>query len=193
MSGTQPTSGVATGPYRWADFVALPDDDRRELIDGHFIETDMPIWLHEFVVAQLTFALVGWSDRGRRGSVVTSGYKVRVNDRRGVMPDVQFFRPGNRPDPRSTALSEGRPDLAVEVISPSSARFDRVAKLGYYAQLGVPEYWIVDADAGSIDRLVLDDGVYIQDEVAPQKTFEPPSFPGLAIDLDLLFHPPRDP
>jgi Uma2 family endonuclease len=37
--------------------------------------------------------------------------------------------------------------LAVEVVSPSSARADRVKKRLLYQQRGVATYWVVDADA----------------------------------------------
>jgi Uma2 family endonuclease len=42
--------------------------------------------------------------------------------------------------------------LAVEVLSPSSAHFDRVRKRRFFQRVGVPEYWIVDVDARLIER-----------------------------------------
>jgi Uma2 family endonuclease len=42
--------------------------------------------------------------------------------------------------------------LAVEVVSPGSARSDRVDKRDYYMKAGVPEYWVVDVDARVIER-----------------------------------------
>lgn len=42
--------------------------------------------------------------------------------------------------------------LAVEVISPSSARTDRYKKRVLYQSEGVPEYWIVDAAARFVER-----------------------------------------
>jgi Uma2 family endonuclease len=42
--------------------------------------------------------------------------------------------------------------LAVEIISPSSIRVDRVTKRDHYLDVGVPEYWIVDLDARIIER-----------------------------------------
>lgn len=56
----------------------------------------------------------------------------------------------------------GRPDaacgsvrgllLAVEVLSPSTARADRQTKRRLYQDEGVPEYWIVDLDARVVER-----------------------------------------
>jgi Uma2 family endonuclease len=82
------------------------------------------------------------------------------------------------------ALEHGRPDLAVEIISPSSRRYDRVKKLGWYARIGVPEYWIVDAEAHTIERLLLSRGRYVVDGSAEgATTFAPKTFAGLAIPL----------
>jgi Uma2 family endonuclease len=44
------------------------------------------------------------------------------------------------------------PSLVIEVISPSTARYDRVVKRRFYQRMGVPEYWSVDVDARMIDR-----------------------------------------
>jgi len=67
-----------------------------------------------------------------------------------VQPDV-FVLPlvdGRRP---RTAEEIGHPLLFIEVLSPSTARYDRVVKRGRYQRYGV-EYWIVDLDARLLER-----------------------------------------
>jgi len=181
-------SPAAAAPYTWDDFVALDEDDRRELIDGELVEVEVPRRKHEQIVGMLVFFLVAWAEGGR-GGVLPSGYKLRVSDRRGVMPDVQFYRQGNDAAlDQEDGLVRGRPDLVVEVISPSSQRYDRVTKLRWYAQLGIPEYWLVDAAARTLERLVLREGAYsIADALAEGETFQPESFQGLEIPLSKLW------
>ena len=180
---------AATAPFTWDDFVALGEDDLRELIDGELVEVEVPTWKHEEVVATLCFFLRLWSEAGNGGRVAASGYKLRVSDRRGVMPDVQFYRRGNDASVEQDAgLVSGRPDLVVEVVSPSSRRFDRVTKLRWYAQLAIPEYWIVDTDARTLERLVLREGAYvIADSRAEDETFRPESFEAMVIPLAKLW------
>jgi Uma2 family endonuclease len=186
---TSPTAGGAR--YTWNDFIALDDEDKRELIDGELIEVEVPTFTHEEVVGELVIALGNWKYT-HGGSVLPSGYKVRISDRRGLMPDVQFFRKGNTPDKdQDQGLVRGHPDLVVEVISPSSRRYDRVTKLNWYAGHGVPEYWIVDPKEKTLERLVLRDGSYaIATSLAGSKaTFRPETFDGLEIPLERLWGP----
>jgi Uma2 family endonuclease len=179
-------SPAASAPYTWDDFVALGEDDLRELIDGELVEVEVPKRQHERIVARLCFFLTGWADAGHGGEALSSGYKVRISERRGVMPDVQFYARGNENEPleQEDGLVRGRPDLVVEVVSPSSQRYDRVTKLRWYAQLGVPEYWLVDGGARTLEQLVLRDGHYlIAASLAEEETFRPGSFEGLEIPL----------
>jgi Uma2 family endonuclease len=190
MSHTPDVSSTAPNArFTWDDFVALEEDDLRELIDGELVEVEVPTDSHEYIVGQVVTALNVWANAGHGGRALVSGYKVRISDRRGVMPDVQFYRTGNDASRRQqVGLVEGRPDLVVEVVSPSSARYDRVTKLRWYAQLGVPEYWLVDPVEQSIQRLVLRDGVYaIVESLAGDEVFRPASFEGLEIPLARLW------
>ena len=43
-------SSAASAPYTWDDFVALEEDDLRELIDGELVEVEVPTKLHEYIV-----------------------------------------------------------------------------------------------------------------------------------------------
>ncbi|HEY6460829.1 MAG TPA: Uma2 family endonuclease [Polyangiaceae bacterium] len=183
-----PPSAAGAG-FSWDDFVALDEDDLRELIDGELVEVEVPTFEHEHIVARLITSLTNWADAGHGGHAVASGYKVRISERRGVMPDVQFYRQGNVvPRAQQVGLSSGAPDLVVEIVSPSSRRYDRVTKLRWYASLGVPEYWILDPQARALECLVLRDGVYsIAASHADDETFAPESFEGLVIPLAQLW------
>lgn len=93
----------------WKEFLALPDDDRRELIEGRLVEIDVPTQLHEHIVAMLIYSLMAWRKAGGGGRVLAWGYKVRIRDDQAFMPDVQYFKSGGVVPEQG--LTEGGPDL----------------------------------------------------------------------------------
>lgn len=184
------TAGVL-GPHTWEEFVALDEDDPRELIDGELVEVEVPNEAHEHAVAELVYGLMAWGEAHAGTRVFASGYKVRVAPKRGVMPDVQLFLPTNpRKRGNDQGLAKGHPDLVVEIVSPSSRRYDRVIKLRYYASIGVPEYWLVDPEARTVERLVLGEKGYVIVQVeADDEIFRPPMLEGFALHLARLWLP----
>ena len=57
--------------------------------------------------------------------------------------------------------------LAVEIVSPGTARVDRVAKMADYAEAGIPSYWIIDLEGEvTLDSFTLVDGGYRQERAA---------------------------
>jgi Uma2 family endonuclease len=182
----------AHGSWTWGEFVALDESDRRELVEGDLVEVEAPTDIHEYIVTLLAFFLTAWARPRRAGFALVSGYKIRIDEHRGVMPDVQFYRTGNRAVRTRQALESGRPDLVVEVVSESSGRYDRVTKLRYYAGIGVPEYWLVDPVARTLERLLLNRDKYLIDtSAAMSEVFRPDSFEGLEIPLDNLWTIPE--
>jgi Uma2 family endonuclease len=176
------------GPYTWSDFIELDEDDPRELLDGHLVEIEVPTLMHEAIVADLIVVLGSWARERKAGLVVASGYKVRIGERRGAMPDLQFFRTGNVPVDQQKGLERGHPDLAIEVISPTSRSKDSVRKLYDYAAIGAPEYWLVDPEARTLTRMVLREGAYsIVEAVEGDAVFRPEGFEDLEIDLGRLW------
>lgn len=192
LHATRPLESAA--PVTWEDFVHLPDDDRRELIDGALVEVEVPTFLHEFIVALLVHRLTGWALE--HGAVVlASGYRVRVRGDIGFMPDVQLYRSRarvTRPE-AAQGLEDGAPDLAIEVISPTSGRHDRVTKFNGYAAIGVTEYWLVDPQARLLEQFVLDGEHYrLEARLADDALFEPKTLPGLSLPLATLWDLPAD-
>jgi Uma2 family endonuclease len=152
------------------------------------VEVEVPTWTHESIVATLIVNLGTWARLKKAGRVIGSGYKLRIDDRRGLMPDVQLYRRGNSPVGQEAGLEKGRPDLVIEVISPSSRSKDSVRKLHDYASLEIPEYWLLDPEARTLERLFLREGTYsILEALEGNAIFRPEGFEGLEIDLGLLW------
>lgn len=192
LHATRPSESAA--PVTWEDFVHLPDDDRRELIDGALVEVEVPTFLHEWIIGELLFALKLWA-RQNGAVALPSGYRIRVGDDRGFMPDLQLYRSRarvTRPE-AAQGLEDGAPDLAIEVISPTSGRHDRVTKFNGYAAIGVTEYWLVDPQARLLEQFVLDGEHYrLEARLADDALFEPKTLPGLSLPLATLWDLPTD-
>jgi Uma2 family endonuclease len=124
---------------------------RYELVDGELLVTPSPALPHQMAVSRLLIALTTYLDRERVGAVIPSPSDVELEPQFVTQPDI-FTVPRNE---WSRVMAEGLPVrqllLAVEVLSPSSSRHDRVRKRPLY-QRHVPEYWIVDLDARLIER-----------------------------------------
>ncbi|HEY5220415.1 MAG TPA: Uma2 family endonuclease [Gemmatimonadaceae bacterium] len=151
--------GMAATQTHWTvDMVqALPDDGQRhEIMDGELFVTPAPSADHQEAAFRLARYLYAYLAAHRVGHVFTAPGDVEFDRHTLVQPDL-FVVPlvqGKRP---RTWKEAGRPLLAVEVLSPSTARVDRVRKRELYQRQGVPEYWIVDLDARVIERWRPDD------------------------------------
>lgn len=82
------------------------------------------------------------------------------------------------------------PDLAIEILSPSSRRTDEVAKRKLFERVGVREYWIVDPELDVVKIYRREGGRFVRTaELSREEghVVETPLFPGLHIALDELF------
>ncbi|HEX4932197.1 MAG TPA: Uma2 family endonuclease, partial [Gemmatimonadaceae bacterium] len=169
-----------------ADLEELPDDGRRyEVIDGELLVTPAPSLDHQEAIARLYVMLAPYVAAQGCGHVVFAPADVVFSPRRGVQPDL-FVVPlvdGRRPKRFADA---GRLLLAVEVLSPSTARADRLKKRNMYRAERVDEYWVVDLDARLFERTTpADDRVEIvadRLEWRPEGTAAP-----LVIDVERYF------
>ena len=76
-----------------------------------------------------------------------------------VEPDISVVCDGDKLDEYGC---KGAPDLIVEVLSPSTQRYDQLVKLNLYQQAGVREYWIADPDNTTVRVMVRRDGGFLQ-------------------------------
>jgi Uma2 family endonuclease len=83
----------------------------------------------------------------------------------------------------------GAADLVAEVISPGSRRRDRIDKRDLYEQHGVREYWLIDSEAGTVEVLHLESGVYkLAGRWRPGEIAQSPLLKGFEVAVDSLFN-----
>ena len=106
---------------------------------------------HQKAISELFRVLLPYLEREPVGVLITSPSDIELEPEFVAQPDMCVV-PG-REWRRVTA--DGFPVrellLAIEVLSPSSGRHDRVRKRPFY-QRHVPDYWIVDLDARLFER-----------------------------------------
>jgi Uma2 family endonuclease len=172
----------------YEDLHQIPNDHNRyELVQGELTVNPAPSPGHQTAVVALVIILGDYCWRHDLGRVLTAPCDVRFTAVTVLEPDVLFVR-----REREAIIHElyiaGAPDLVVEVLSPSTADYDRRVKYGVYARYGVPNYWLVDPSDREIVALALEDGMYREvAHASGDAAFSAPPFPELAIPLPRLW------
>jgi Uma2 family endonuclease len=135
-----------------ADLNDMPADGcRYEIIDGELFVTPAPSRRHQQAIVELVLRLTPYA-RSCGFTLLIAPTDVRSSDSTLVQPDLIVLpaMPDGGQAPGFTDL--GRLVLAVEVLSPGTAWYDRGKKRALYQREGVAEYWIVDSDARVVER-----------------------------------------
>jgi Uma2 family endonuclease len=143
--------------HRLIEAGAFDEDARMELIDGLLVDMSPKSPAHENAIAWLLKVLVRSLDLDRFEVRVSAALTTGTSE---PEPDIMVIEP-DAPRP----YHPGTAALIIEVAV-SSQRRDLRHKPPIYAGAGVPDYWVVDLDAG---RAVVHgsprDGAYERTEV----------------------------
>jgi Uma2 family endonuclease len=182
--------------YTYADYLTWLDDKRRELINGFVHLMSAPMRRHAGVSIEL-IALIRAFIKNKKGKckVYHAPFDVRlplhgsVDDNKiydVVQPDICVICDLSKLDDKGCI---GAPDLIIEVLSPSTLKYDWNYKFNLYEAAGVREYWIVNPKEKTATIFLLQpDGkydlgtVYDNNQKAPVYILE-----GLEIDLEEIF------
>jgi Uma2 family endonuclease len=173
---------------RWTadDVRALPDEPGRrfECVDGELLVSPNPRLPHQSAVGFLFEALTSFARQHAVGAVFMAPGDMELDRFTLVQPDVYVLPLVDGRRPRTT-IEIGHALLFIEVLSPSTARFDRVIKRARYQRYGV-EYWIVDLDARLLERwLPQAEQPYIHTDMVQWQPQD--SGASLTVDLQALF------
>ncbi|THF72625.1 Uma2 family endonuclease [Cohnella fermenti] len=147
-------------PVTYDMYAQLPDDGKRyEVLDGVLeLMSPGPAAPHQLVGGALYMLMQSCCSSDYE--VFMAPLDVILSPTNVVQPDLILVH-RSRLDIVKLRGIEGAPDLVVEVLSPGSRKRDRVRKAAIYARHGVPEYWIVDAQAGTLEQYTLENGQYV--------------------------------
>ena len=175
--------------FTYGDYLALPQNGPRyQLVDGDLIVSPSPTSRHQRILARLFRILANHIAARRLGEIFCAPLDVQWSEHDATQPDLLFVAEGRRGRVGRRGVT-GPPDLAVEILSEDREMYLDV-KRKLYARHGLPEYWVVDPEAGVLFLYRLQ-----EDPAAPFRTFgsadrlESPSFPGLTVDLRDVFAP----
>jgi len=169
-------------------FRELPSDGKRyELVYGEVHVTPATATRHQFALQNLYESLGPYVHKDRVGEVRLVPLDMRLGEETVLQPDLIFIS-----NARAGIIQEdwiaGSPDLAVEVLSPSTAGHDRATKLPIYAEARVPEVWFLDPKAKTVEVLTLQGVKYLVEAMyAGHHLLTSKLFPGWQLSLDDLF------
>lgn len=182
---------VSTAQRMTADeFLALAPDRRwRELIDGEVVVNEPP-WMHNRRQHGIGFALESWIRGGPARGAAGTPLDVALDERNVFAPDLVWYRDGRVP--RLTDLAPYPiPDLAVEIRSPTTWRYDIGVKKASYERHGLAELWLVDTAASVVlvfRRSTPEAPDFdVSEELDTHATLTSPLLPGFALPVSEIF------
>ncbi|ADI25394.1 MULTISPECIES: Uma2 family endonuclease [unclassified Geobacillus] len=180
-------------PWTYADYVNFPEEKRYEGIDGVLFMTPSPTPRHQRIVTALSAQFFDFLQHSSCEVFVAPIDVCLFATKDTPLHDIKdWYIPDFIVVCDKQKIGDeriyGAPDLIVEVLSPSTAKHDRITKFHNYEQAGVREYWIVDPVHETVEKYALQDqkfhqaGVHYKDE-----TICPHIFPKLFISLPKVF------
>lgn len=161
-----------------SDYDRLPEGFRAQLIDGALLKDEAPTYGHQALVMRLLLMLASRVDPAR---VVPAPSDVGIDEFNVYQPDVLVLRTL----PPDDVSDVGIPLLAIEVLSPSTARRDRGVKRRRLLKAGVEEVWLVDRKSRTVER----HDVMGACVVSGNEILESNAVPGFSISPARLFGP----
>jgi Uma2 family endonuclease len=171
-------------------FAFAPETEKAELIEGVMIVSPPPLDSHEKQQGFLFTLIRLYVEQHDLGEVRGSRTAVRLSEAHVFEPDILFLS-----KKRTHLLQErgvfGPPDLVVEILSASTALYDRGDKLRAYERFGVQEAWLIDPYGPSGTLFYqLKDGLYVPMPVDNDGWLASAALPGFYLQTKWLW--PQD-
>jgi Uma2 family endonuclease len=152
--------------HTYADYLIWSRTHGDELIDGtaYVREPPSPTYSHQFIVGEV-YRQIGNALEGKPCRVCIAPSDVRLpkfseaDDQVDtvVQPDIFIISDLRKVDARGLC---GAPDWLAEVLSPSTARHDRITKIPAYERAGVREVWLISPMDRTVSIYRLEAGRY---------------------------------
>ena len=158
-----------------------------QLIEGDLVMAPSPSSFHQDILANLLVIFRAYLREHPIGKIYVAPLDTYLSDINVYQPDLLFILKENLSIIEEHGI-EGAPDLAIEILSKSSSKYDLGPKRSVYARTGVDELWTIDPAKRTLAlyRLAENPDTPIATYKARQK-FTSTLLPGLTIDLVDVF------
>ncbi len=185
-----PAAAPATKLWTYEEYYRLTPEshaERYEIDDGELVPMPSPQLTHQECVGNLFVIFRDYARAHDLGRVFVSPFDVIFGEYNTAQPDVMFVSKAQAEIVKERGIF-GAPDIAVEVISPSSTRRDRQDKSAKYLRFRVPEYWLVNPAEQSVEvRAWRGDHWAVHSLVRESGQAESLLMPGFTVDLAQVF------
>lgn len=148
--------------YTYADYLTWPENEHIELIDGVPVMHATPNINHQIISGEI-FAQLHDILKGKPCKVLSAPVIVRLaaldNESDDTILETDIIVMCNL-EKLTKQSCNGAPDFVVEILSPSTARYDLIEKFEKFMKAGAKEYWIVDPETKTVQTHILDNGKY---------------------------------
>lgn len=143
----------------YQQLIDLPENVTGEIIGGQLYAQPRPSPRHALAQSDLGMLLGGPFRFGRDGPggwwIIDEPEIHFVRDIEVVVPDLAGWRRERMPQIPDDQRFEVVPDWVCEILSPSTAKKDRVLKLPLFARYGVAYCWLIDPLARTLEAFGL--------------------------------------
>ena len=183
--------------------LAYQEEQREEIIGGKVVMMSAPSLKHIFISGNI-YRIFSDYLNGKECTPIPDGAALFLEENaEEYQPDGMVVCDPEKLGPDGV---HGAPDLVLEILSPSTSRYDRSHKKDVYEKHGVREYWIVSPAERSIEQYVLENGSFVLRDVYQQypdfmlkrmkeeekaalvTEFQSAVFDGLTVRLDDVFY-----
>lgn len=164
----------------------IEENKKMEFVNGEVIFQSPAKLRHTIAIKLLLKLLDTFVIKHRLGFVGSEKMLISLT-RNDYEPDVCFFDKLKSQHFKSDQMQFPAPDIAVEVLSPSTEKHDRETKFQDYAAHGIREYWIIDAEHETIEQYFLQNEEYELLLKAKDGTIESVVLPKFKIQIRAVF------
>ncbi len=160
-------------PVSYQDVLDAPEGMRAEILNGELVMQARPMPDHDHVDSVMGTLLTSAFQLGRGGPRDPGGWwivrepELHFGDPnfRTVDPDLAGWRKERMPVISPKKRYDVVPDWVCEILSPSTARTDRLKKMPLYADVGVCFLWLADPANRTLESYTLADGRWTLDSI----------------------------
>jgi Uma2 family endonuclease len=168
-------------------FYKIIDENKKmEFINGEIIFQSPAKLRHTIAIKLLLKLLDTFVYKQNLGFVGSEKMLVSLT-RNDYEPDICFFEKSKAESFQPDQMQFPTPDFVVEVLSPSTEKYDRTTKFDDYAAHGVKEYWIIDAEHELIEQYYLENERYELLLKAKDGTINSVALPDFKIQIRAVF------